>query len=270
MCRRLKRFCWDCENPFGEHARLHRSRRWQAPVPLQAGCSFWRPAKKFFHRISLATWFGAFCAIQSLCLLAEDPGALYQKAGRLETEKRWREAAQIFESIKDNPNALFCAGLDWESAGDDPQAERVYHSILKKYPDSQEALKGRFILAIKEQKKFHFVEMESHLLWFFHAPKETLRRPEALWLLGGHYIVVRGDRWAAYGCFETLRKDYPTHPWLKMAVSSWKQIENMDDLDLWSSVLARWQPTGRLPDRLPLFLLNKSDIDRIGKPAPKS
>ncbi len=222
--------------------------------------------------MSLAAWFGAFCAASSLPLFAEDQArdAAQESALELLKPNRLAEAARELESNKDDPSALFSAAVRWESAGDAKRAEKIYSSLIERFPDSPENAKSRYLLALIAQKRNNFAEMESRLLWFLHAPKEAALRAEALWLLGAHYIATRGDRWAAYGCFETLRKDCPTHHFLQMAVNDWKQIEKVSDLDLWSRALARWQPTGLLPDRLPLFLLKKDDIERISQPAPKS
>jgi tetratricopeptide (TPR) repeat protein len=201
---------------------------------------------------------GVFLA--SLSQTAADNAAIYQQANQLEIEKRFLEAAQLWQSAQDDPGALYRAGMGWELAGNRDRAEQIYRSLLTEYPASAEVGKARFALALLAQGRHDFAEMEARLLWFLHAPTETIRRPEALALLGGHYIATRADRWAAFGCFETLRDDYPSHPALKMAVASWKQIENVGDLVLWSSVVARWKPTGLLPNRIPLFLLQRVNL----------
>ena len=227
-----------------------------------------------FLKMKSMPWIGCFfwcivAANSSPEAFAQEVASIHDQARKLESERKWSEAARLWETSKEVPSALYSAGLDWESAGENTNAERVYKVILNRFPESEQAVKSHFCLAMIAQKRNDFREMESQLLWYFHAPKGTIRRPEALCLLGGHYLVVRADRWAAYGCFEALRTDYPTSESLKMAVATWSQVENVGDLALWSSELARWRNSGLLPDRLPLFLLNGTEIASIRKSTTK-
>lgn len=228
------------------------------------------PPTKFLRIFNLyfAIWLrrlfagGMILSVGGLAL-AEDRGELYGRAQKFERERRWKDAAMVFESIPDDANARYTAGLDWEAAGDMARAEVAYESILRLHPKSPEEAKARFVLALFAQSRNDFAEMERRLLWFLHKPKDTMRRPEALWHLGAHYLTGCGDRWAAYGCFETLCRDYPGHDYVRLAARSWSEAEARGDFALWGNVQAQHRQSGRVPDRLPLFLLNASE--RAGK-----
>ncbi len=205
------------------------------------------------------------CAV----VVGEEP-SLFEQARALEHERRWEAAGAAWQKAGDAPKAEYRAGVAWQMAGKSDGAQGAFLRLVQQWPDSNEAAKARFSLALLAQKRSDFGEMENWLLWFLHAPVATPRRPEALWLLGGHYLTTRSDRWAAYGCFEILRREYPDHDHLKMADAQWKEVAIMGDLELWSRVQARWSRIGKVPDFIPLFLLTSKEAARVKPPAESS
>lgn len=196
-----------------------------------------------------------------------DSGELWEKARDLEHKQQWEPAARTYGMIPNDARALYYAGLAWESAKRGDEARKTYLQVLERFPKSPQAAKSRFVLAILAQRRGDFAEMEEWLLGFLHDPKDTPRRADALWLLGGHYLSTRADRWAAYGCFETLRRDYPDDPEMGSVQAQWKEVSGMGDLELWSRVQVRWGRVGKVPDFLPLFLLTSKETARVKPPA---
>jgi tetratricopeptide (TPR) repeat protein len=198
---------------------------------------------------------------------AADDAASMERASKLERERRWEDAGRAWHEVGGDAKTRYREGLVWQMGGRSDAAREAFLQLIRESPNSDQAAKARFSLALLAQKQGDFGEMEDWLSWFLDAPLTTVRRPEALWLLGGHYLSTRADRWAAYGCFDILRQDHPDHDHLRMADAQWKEVAAMGDLELWSRVQVRWGRVGKVPDFIPLFLLSSKEVARVKPPS---